>query len=213
MSKKITRRTFLKISAATAAGGAVVDFGYDPSPASAYDPKSRVEGTKETLTVCPYCSVGCGIIIQTATGEIASDSRPLYPEFNQIAQKAKAGTIINIEGDPDHPINEGALCPKGTALYQLITNKNRLTRVMYRAPYSTKWETKSWDWTLSEIAKRIKKSRDASFMEKNAKGQVVNRTNGVAAIGSSHINNEECWLYTKFLRSLGLVYMEHEARL
>jgi formate dehydrogenase major subunit len=84
---------------------------------------------------------------------------------------------------------------------------------MYRAPNSGKWEAKSWDWALNEIAKRVKKSRDKSFTEKNAKGEVVNRCNGLAAIGSCHINNEEGWLYQKFLRSLGLVYIEMEARL
>jgi len=191
MSMKITRRTFLKISGATTAGTLMGGLGFDLSPAEIYAQELRIKGAKETTTVCCYCSVGCGVIVHT-------DAK---------------GKVINTEGDPDHPISEGSLCAKGMALYQLITNKDRLSKVLYRAPNSSKWETKSWNWALSEIAKRIKKSRDASFVEKNDKGQMVNRTNGIAAVGSCHINNEEAWLYGKFLRSLGLVYIEHEARL
>ena len=119
--------------------------------------------------------------------------------------EAGAGKIINIEGDPDHPVNEGALCSKGASLSQLVNNDARITSPMYRAPYSTKWQKVSWDWTLGTIAKRIKKSRDASFEQKNAKGQVVNRTNGIASIGSAALDNEECWLIQALMRSLGLV--------
>jgi formate dehydrogenase major subunit len=188
---KITRRTFLKISGATAAGTVMGGLGFDLSPVEAYAQELRIKGAKETTTICCYCSVGCGIIVHTDT----------------------KGKVINTEGDPDNPTSEGALCAKGASLYELVTNSKRLTKVMYRAPYGTKWEVKSWDWALNEIAKRIKKSRDASFMEKNVKGQVVNRCNGLAGIGSCHINNEEGWLYQKFLRSLGVVYVEMEARL
>jgi len=210
---KITRRTFLKVSGATAAGTAMGSLGFDLSPVIAYAQETRIKGARETLTVCPYCSVGCGVIVHTVTGPIQKKGDPLYAEYDLITKGAKAGTIINTEGDPDHPTSEGGLCAKGMSLYQLVTNRNRLTKVLYRAPYGTKWEAKSWDWALSEIAKRIKKSRDASFVQKNDKGQVVNRTNGLAAVGSCHINNEEGWLYAKFLRSLGVIYMDHEARL
>jgi len=191
MAMKITRRTFLKISGATAAGTVMGGLGFDLSPVASYAQELRIKGAKETTTVCVYCSVGCGIIVHT-------DAK---------------GKVINTEGDPDHPTSEGALCAKGMSLYQLINNKDRLTKVLYRAPNSTKWEEKSWDWALTEMAKRIKKSRDASFTEKNDKGQVVNRTNGMVGIGCAHVNNEEGWLYQKFLRSLGLVYIEFEARL
>jgi formate dehydrogenase major subunit len=121
--------------------------------------------------------------------------------------------VINAEGDPDHPINEGALCAKGAASYQIANNPNRLQKVRYRAPYSTQWKEVSWEWALDKIAANIKKSRDASFMEKNAQGQVVNRTNGIASVGSAAMDNEECWLYQKFLRALGIVYIEHQARI
>lgn len=186
----VTRRDFMKISGVTVTGAALSQLGFDLTPVHAYAYELKIKGAKETTTVCCYCSVGCGQIVHTTDGK-----------------------VINIEGDPDQPTSEGSLCAKGASPYELVTNPKRLTKVMYRAPNGTKWETKSWDWALSEIAKKIKKSRDKSFTEKTAKGEVVNRCNGLAAIGSAHINNEEGWLYQKFLRSLGLVYIEFEARL
>ncbi len=125
----------------------------------------------------------------------------------------KNSKVINTEGDPDHPINRGSLCSKGGALYQLANNERRITKVMYRAPYGDKWEYKSWEWAFNEIAQRIKKTRDDSFSINNKKGQVVNRTTQIASVGSAAIDNEECWLYQTFLRSLGLVYVEHQARI
>src|SRR3989337_2351567 len=127
---KITRRTFLKISGATAAGTVLGGLGFDLSPVVAYAQEARIKGAKETLTVCPYCSVGCGIIVHTATGPIQAKGDPLYAEYDLISKAAKAGTIINTEGDPDHPTSEGGLCAKGMSLYQLITNRNRLTKVL-----------------------------------------------------------------------------------
>jgi len=188
---KITRRTFLKISGATAAGTVMGGLGFDLSPVEVYAQELRIKGAKETTTICCYCSVGCGIIVHT-------DSK---------------GKVINSEGDPDHPINEGALCAKGSSLYQIAVNENRLKKVRYRVPYSNIWKEVSWEWALNKIAANIKKSRDASFMEKNAAGQVVNRTNGIASVGSAALDNEECWLYNKFLRSLGIIYIEHQARI
>jgi formate dehydrogenase major subunit len=188
---KVTRRTFLKISGATAAGTVLGGLGFDLSAAAVYAQELRIKGAKETTTVCCYCSVGCGIIVHTD----------------------EKGKVINSEGDPDHPINEGALCAKGSSLYQIAVNDNRLKKVCYRAPFSSAWKEVSWEWALNKIAANIKKSRDASFMEKNAKGQVVNRANGIASVGSAALDNEECWLYQKFLRSLGIIYIEHQARI
>ena len=188
---KITRRTFLKISGATAAGTVMGGLGFDLTPAEVYAQELRIKGAKETTSICCYCSVGCGIIVYT-------DAK---------------GKVINAEGDPDHPISEGALCPKGGSSYQIAVNPNRLQKVLYRAPFSAAWKEVSWEWALNKMAANIKKSRDKSFTEKNAKGQVVNRTNGIASVGSAALDNEECWLYQKFLRSLGLVYIEHHARL
>ncbi len=188
---KITRRTFLKVSGATAVGTVIGGLGFDLSPAEVYAQELRIKGAKETTSVCCYCSVGCGIIVHT-------DS---------------SGKVINAEGDPDNPISEGALCAKGASSYQIAVNPNRLQKVLYKAPYSSTWKEVKWEWALEKIAANIKKSRDASFMEKNAVGQVVNRTNGIASVGSAAMDNEECWLYAKFLRSLGLIYIEHQARI
>jgi len=148
---------------------------------------------KETTSIWCDAGEGCGVIVQTG--------------------KAGGDKVINIEGDPDHPINEGALCSKGAALSQLVNNENRVTTPLYRAPYSTRWQKVSWDWALWQIALRVKKSRDASFTARNAKGQVVNRTNGIAHVGSAAIDNEECWLVQAMMRALGLVYIEHQARI
>ncbi|OGP50762.1 MAG: formate dehydrogenase [Deltaproteobacteria bacterium RBG_13_43_22] len=188
---KISRRTFIKLSGATVAGAAVGGLGFNLSPVEVYAQNLRIKGAKETSTVCCYCSVGCGIIVHT-------DAK---------------GKVINTEGDPEHPINQGALCAKGASLYQLAVNDNRLKKVRYRAPYRNRWEEVPWDWALNKIAANVKKSRDAGFMEKNAQGQTVNRTNGIASVGSAAIDNEECWLYQKFLRALGIVYLEHQARI
>jgi formate dehydrogenase major subunit len=181
----------MKISGATVAGATLSTLGFDLAPIEAYAAELRIRGAKETPSICCYCSVSCGILFHT-------DAK---------------GKVINAEGDPDHPISEGALCAKGAATYQIAVNPNRLSKVRYRAPYSNKWKEVSWDWALDKIAANIKKSRDKSFMEKNADGKVVNRTNGIASVGSAALDNEECWLYQTMLRSLGLVYIEHQARI
>jgi formate dehydrogenase major subunit len=190
---KVNRRDFLKISGASAAGAAILGLGLDLKPIRSHAQTLKIRHAKETISICCYCAVGCGVIC--STGE------------------AGAGKIINIEGDPDHPVNEGALCAKGAALSQLANNSNRITAPMYRAPYSTEWKKVSWDWALSNIAERVKKSRDSSFELKNNKGEVVNRTLGIASVGSAALDNEECWLIQALMRSLGLVYIEHQARI
>ena len=186
---QVTRRGFLKISgAALAASG----LGIPLKPGSAYAKPLKIKYAKETTTICPYCSVGCSIIVATTN----------------------YGKIINMEGDPNSPINAGALCSKGSSLYQMSTdNTNRLTKPLYRAPYASDWKEVSWEWALDKIAKNVKKSRDESFRPTNDRGQAVNRTEGIASVGSAALDNEECYLYQKFLRSLGLVYIEHQARI
>ncbi|GAG26675.1 unnamed protein product, partial [marine sediment metagenome] len=126
---------------------------------------------------------------------------------------ASNGKIINIEGDPDHPINQGSLCSKGEALIQVANNERRLTTVKYRAPNSDHWEEKSWDWALPEIAKRIKKTRDENWISKDKKGSVVNRVEALAGLGGAALDNEECYLWSKLARALGIVYLEHQARI
>lgn len=189
----LTRREFIQITGAAAAGLAVSGLGFDLSPVKAHAQMLKTKYAKETTTICCYCAVGCGAIVHTS--------------------KKGDGRVINIEGDPDHVINRGALCPKGAALSQLAENENRLLEPMYRAPNSKEWKQVSWDWALDEIAKRIKKTRDATFTPKNAKGEMVNRTTAIASVGSAALDNEECWIYQALLRALGLVYIEHQARI
>jgi formate dehydrogenase major subunit len=190
---KINRRQFLKISAGTAAGVMAFGLGMDLKPVKSYAQTLKIRYAKETFTICPYCAVGCGIIVHTSKGA--------------------SGKVINTEGDPDHPINEGALCSKGAALSQLVNNKNRLVTPLYRKPYSSEWQQVSWDWALYKIALNIKHTRDETFSYKNSKGQVVNRTESIAHVGSAALDNEECWPIQAMMRALGLVYIEHQARI
>jgi formate dehydrogenase major subunit len=189
----LTRREFIQFSGASAAGLAVSGLGFDLTPVKAHATMLKTKYAKETTTICCYCAVGCGAIVHTS--------------------KKGDGRVINVEGDPDHVINRGSLCSKGAALSQLTENENRLLEPMYRAPNSTEWKQVSWDWALTEIAKRVKETRDATFKAKNKKRQVVNRTEGIVSVGSAAMDNEECWIYQALMRSLGLVYIEHQARI
>jgi formate dehydrogenase major subunit len=190
---QVTRRDFIKISGIAVGGLAISGLGFDLGPVTAQAQVLRIRWAKETTTICPYCAVGCSIIVHTA--------------------KDGSGKVMNTEGDPDGPINQGAVCAKGAALYQLATEERRATRVLYRAPYSDRWQEASWAWAFGEIAKRVKKSREASFTAKNEKGELVNRTNGIAHVGSAALDNEECWPLQAMMRALGLVYIEHQARI
>ena len=190
---EVTRRQFVQVTGAAAAGIAVSSLGFDLRPVKAHAQMLKTKYAKETTTICCYCAVGCGAIVHTS--------------------KRGDGRVINIEGDPDHVINRGALCSKGASLKQLAENANRITEPMYRAPNSNEWRSVSWDWALSQIAQRIKDTRDGTFKGKNDRGQVVNRTEGLASVGSAAIDNEECWIYQALMRALGLVYIEHQARI
>ena len=182
----VSRRDFLKLSGGTVVIGTL---GVNLDPARSYAQELRIQNAKQTTTICPYCSVGCGIIVHT-----------------------KNGKVINAEGDPDHPISEGTLCSKGASLTQLVNNETRLKKPMYRAPGATSWKEVEWDWALDKIARNIKDSRDRTFTEM-ANGAVVNRTDGIAHVGSAALDNEECYLIQKLVRSWGLVYVEHQARI
>ena len=183
----ISRRGFLKISGAVLATSGI---GISLKPVSAHAQPLKIKYTKETTTVCPYCSVGCSIIVST-----------------------REGKVVNTEGDPDSPINKGSLCSKGGSIYQMSVNENRLGKPLYRAPFATEWKEMEWEEALEKIAANVKKSRDASFKFKNDKGETVNRTDGIASVGSAAMDLEECYTYQKFLRGLGLVYIEHQARI
>jgi len=183
----VSRRGFLKLSGAVAA---VSGLGLSLKPTAAHAKELKIKYAKETTTICPYCSVGCSIIVSQRDGK-----------------------VINTEGDPDSPINRGSLCSKGGSIYQMAVNENRLGKPLYRAPNATEWKEVDWEWALDKIAENVKKSRDASFKRTNAKGELVNRTDGIASVGSAALDLEECYTYQKFLRGLGLVYIEHQARI
>ena len=199
----VSRREFMKLSGSSVLLGSL---GISLDPAKAYAEGLRIKDAKETKTICPFCAVGCGILVHT-----------------------KDGKVVNTEGDPDNPINEGTLCSKGSSLYQIINNPLRLTKPKYRAPGATEFKEVEWDWALDEIAKRVKETRDKTFKttskskikEKQPDGTeqelmkdfTVNRTDGIAHVGSAALDNEECYMLQKMLRSWGLVYIEHQARI
>ena len=189
---RVTRRCFLKTGAVAATGAAVAALGLDLQPvkAQAAELQLRIKEATETTTICPYCAVGCGLIVHS-----------------------EAGRVVNTEGDPDHPINQGTLCAKGAGIFQMAVNEERLTQPLYRGPNSNQWEVKTWDWMLKTIAQRVKAGRDAGFTAKNAKGEVVNRVESIAHVGSAALDNEECWALQAMMRALGLVYIEHQARI
>jgi formate dehydrogenase major subunit len=188
---EFSRRTFLKISGATTAGAILGGLGVNfLKPKDTYAQPLKIKYAKETTTICPYCGVGCGLIVSS-----------------------KDGKVVNTEGDPDHPINMGSLCSKGAALSQIADNPRRLDKVHYRAPYSDKWEVKTWEWALNRIAKKIKDTRDKNWVTKDNEGYIVNRTEAIAALGGAALDNEECYAYSKIARALGIVYLEHQARI
>ncbi len=189
----LSRRDFLKFGSAGAAGVAVGAGSLDLAPVEAAATSLRIKEAKAFHGVCPYCAVGCGQLI--------------YSKDNK---------IVDIEGDPDTPHTLGRLCPKGAATIQLSNNPLRPTKALYRAPGSEQWEEKPLEWMYDEIAKRYHDTREKHFIErekgKGGREITVNRLEAIASLGSACIDNEECYLLTKFNRLLGLVYHEHQAR-
>jgi formate dehydrogenase major subunit len=180
-----SRRQFLKgLATGSVAVGALTQSGCAPAA-----PPIKTRGATATTTVCPFCGVGCGQVVSS-----------------------KNGKVINIEGDPGHPISEGTLCSKGAAGIQVVNNSRRLQKVLYRRPNSAAWEEKSWDWAFERIATRVKETRDKTF-KATVDGRVVNRTEAIACLGGSALDNEEAYPLAKLMRALGLVYLEHQARL
>ena len=189
---ELSRRDFLKFGGA-GMGALVLFAGVDSigSQGVAHGAIPLKKRIGEKVTICPYDASGCGFVVA-----------------------AENGKVVNIEGDPDHPINRGAACAKGASMRQLSAdNPWRLSKVLYRAPGGTDWEEKTWDWALDTIARRIKDTRDAAFIETDSQGAVVNRTESIACLGGSALDNEECYLLVKLARALGLVYIEHHARI
>jgi formate dehydrogenase major subunit len=190
---RVSRRDFLRLSTAGAGGGSLL-LAAGLGPAEGAGDFKLHKRIGESFTICPYCSCGCGLVIATD----------------------ETGHVINAEGDPDHIVNRGALDPKSIAVRQLSTSPLRLHKVMYRAPGSAEWEEKTWDWAIGEIAGRIKKTRDEGWVASvtvDGKDVPVNRTEGLAMLGGAANNNEDCYLYTKLARALGVSYLEHQARI
>ncbi len=198
----ITRRQFFKISSGaigTAVATEAVGLGADTSAMQQQAQKVPIKTGKQVPTICPYCAVGCG----------------------QIATVDEKGAIIDIQGNPDSPINQGTLCPKGAATFQLVNNDLRMTTVKYRAPGSDRWEEKPLDWAMDRIAELTKKTRDANFNEfqnmPDGKGGTIRKrvmnTYAVASLGGATMDNEWNYTHQKLMHALGVVYLENQARI
>jgi formate dehydrogenase major subunit len=187
---EFSRRGFLKIAGAGVAGLSLGQLGFDLQPVAAYAAKLKIAGAKEVISICPFCACCCNTLFAVRDGK-----------------------IISVEGDPDYPVSEGALCAKGAALLSMHVNDHRLAKPLYRAPFSDTWEEKSWDWMLDRIAARVKETRDKDFTAKNDKGQEVNRLDTLFQLGSSQMDNEECAIFHQFLRGLGVTHLDHQARI
>jgi formate dehydrogenase major subunit len=191
----MNRRTFLKATAAAGGTGAV-GLGFDLRRAHAEMRELKIARTTETRSICPYCAVSCGVIIHT---------------LGDKSKNVKA-SVVHVEGDPDHPISRGSLCPKGATLKNDITHGNRLTEPLVRRPGKDRWEKISWDDAIARIARHVKDTRDRTLVAKNAKGEVVNRTPGMAWIGGCTDTNEFNFLQWKALTAWGVPYRDSQAR-
>lgn len=192
---EITRRNFLKLGVTgTAVAAGITPLGFNLSEAIQVKQTFRIAGAKESHSVCPYCAVGCSLVAYTTQAPDGSTR------------------LLQIEGDPDSPVNEGRLCPKGASAMQLAISTRRAEKPQYRAPGSDHWEDISWDTLLDRLAQRIKDSRDATFVTQDANGNVVNRCEGIAFAGGATFSSEEGYFATKVMRGLGLVHLEQQAR-
>jgi formate dehydrogenase major subunit len=207
---KVTRRQFLKVTGATAASFALVDLGFNLQATASAVKELRIKNVTPVPTVCPYCASGCGLVV-----------------YSERDAEGKFIRLLSVHGDPDNPINQGGACSKGAAMFNLreiydehgeqIVNPKRVQKPLYRAPGTDKWLEKDWDWMLDQIAQRVKETRDKSFIHKEtiADGSeiIVNQTERIASIGGSGLDNEECYLLSKLMRALGVVYLETQARI
>ena len=193
MPGDVSRRGFVKTGAALA----TTAFGFDLRPAQAAARELKIARTTQTHSICPYCAVGCSVVIHTL-GDKAKNVKP---------------TVVHIEGDPSSPINRGTLCPKGISLKEFVVNERRLTRPLYRAAGATEWKAISWDEAITRMARRIKDSRDRGFEARDPQGRTVNRLSNVAMIGGCTDTNEINYLLGKLRFSLGVLAYENQARL
>jgi len=192
----MTRRQFLKVTGASLAGSSLALMGFSPSVALAEVREFKLARATETRNTCPYCSVACGLLMYS------------------LGDKAKNvhSSIMHIEGDPDHPVNRGTLCPKGAALLDFVNSPNRLKYPEYRAPGTDKWERISWDDAFTRIAKLLKQDRDTNFVAKTADGKTVNRWTTTGFLGASASSNEAGYITHKVIRSLGALAFDNQAR-
>lgn len=193
---QVTRRQFFKVCAAGVGSSSLAILGFAPGEALAEVRTFKLARATETRNTCPYCSVGCGILIYT----LGDKSKNAHAE------------VIHIEGDPDHPVNRGTLCPKGAGLLDFVHSPNRLKYPEYRAPGAKEWQRISWDEAFSRIAKLMKDDRDKNFIAKNDKGETVNRWVSTGMLAASASSNETGYLTHKVARSLGMLAFDNQAR-
>lgn len=193
---QVSRRQFFKICAGGMAGTTAAALGFTPAVALAGSRQYKLLRARETRNTCTYCSVGCGLLMYS---------------LGDGAKNAKE-TIFHIEGDSDHPVNRGALCPKGAGLVDFIHSEGRLKHPEYRAPGSDKWVKLSWEETFDRIARLIKKDRDANFQKFNKEGVEVNRWLTTGMLCASAASNETGFLTQKFSRALGMLAVDNQAR-
>ncbi len=193
----VTRRELLKLSGIGSAGVAAAGLGglgFDLAFAREREAQYKLEGTKATPSICPYCAVGCGTLVHTR-------------------DEGGAARIINIEGNPDSPISTGSLCPKGSATFQLAINPKRITRVLRRKPGAKDWEPMGLNEAMDRVTELVAKSRDANFVERDASGKLINQATGIFALGGATNDNEENYLICKVMRMMGVVRIENQARI
>ena len=190
----VTRRDFIRSSVMGAGAAGVTGLGFEVAHAIEVKQNLRLAGAKEVHSLCPYCAVGCSLVAYTRQDEKGHTQ------------------LLQIEGDPDSPLNEGRLCPKGATAMSLAISTRRVPKPLYRAPGSEKWEEISWDAMLERLAQRIKDSRDATFVAQDGNGNLVNRCEGIAFAGGATFSSEEGYFATKVMRTLGVVHIEQQAR-
>ncbi len=193
----MNRRHFFRVSGAGLVGSSLVALGFSPTAALAEARNFKLARTTETRSTCPYCSVSCGMIMYT---------------LGDRAKNVKS-TIVHIEGDPDHPVNRGTLCPKGAGVMDMIQSASRVKYPAVREPGSNEWKRISWDDALNRVAKHMKADRDANLVKTNDKGTVVNRWNSTALLLSSAASNESGYISVKVARGLGMVALDTQARI
>jgi formate dehydrogenase major subunit len=195
---ELSRRGFIKLTGAGLAASSIgaLGFGYSGEALAAAVRPFKLSATTETRNTCTYCSVACGILIYSM-GDRAKNAR---------------SNIIHIEGDPDHPVNRGTLCPKGAGLLDIVHAPTRLKAPRYRAPGGTEFKDVSWDFAIDRIARLMKDERDKNFIAKNKDGTTVNRWTSVGMLAASASSSETAYLTWKVARSLGMVVFDNQAR-